>query len=154
MSALNFENSSNSSLDNSKLGEFNHGSSASVGQKIKYNQVPAFYLGGEIKAHFPYKKDKNGKKIAKKGGSTRYTEYERETTSDGWIFSLHTPGKDLLYVVTHEKPSLELGSFYLISGLGYGHGQYPTFLDEAIKLELSAKLAFLDDEETVVDEEE
>lgn len=153
MANLEF-NTNISTSGNSKLGAFNHRTSASVGQKTQYTQVPAFYLGSEVKEHFPYVKDKDGKKIPKKGGSTRYTEYERETASDGWIFSLHTPGKDLLYVVTNEKPSLELGSFYLISGLGYGHGQYPTFLDEGIKLELSAKLELLDGEETVVDEDE
>ena len=144
-----------STSGNSKLGAFNHRTSgASAGQKIKYDQVPAFYLGGEVKEHFPYRKDENGKKIPKKGGSTRYVEYERETTSDGWLFSLSTPGKDLLYVVTKEKPELEVGSFYYISGLGYGHGQYPTFLDEGITLDLSARLAFLDDNQRVVDEGE
>lgn len=144
---------SNNTLSSSKLGVFNRRTSSHVGQKTKYDQVPAFYLGGEIKEHFPYVKDENGKKIAKKDGSTRYTEYERETTSDGWIFSLSTPGKDLLYVVTHEKPSLEVGSFYLVSGLGYGHGQYPTFIDARVKLELSGQLTLLDDLRTVVDED-
>lgn len=146
---------SNNTLSNSKLGAFNHTGHSSVraGQKTTYNQVPAFYLGGEVKEHFPYVKDENGKKIPKKGGSTRYAEYERETTSDGWIFSLSTPGKDQLYVVTNEKPELEVGSFYLVSGLGYGHGQYPTFIDEGVKVELSGQLTLLDDNQTVVDEE-
>lgn len=145
---------SNNTLSNSKLGAFNHRTGGtSAGQKTRYAQIPAFYLGSEIKEHFPYAKDENGKKIAKKGGSTRYTEYERETTSDGWIFFLNTPGKDLLYIVTAEKPELEVGSFYLVSGLGYGHGQYPTFIDEGVKLELSGQLTLLDDVQTVVDEE-
>lgn len=152
MANLKF-NTNISTSGNSKLGAFNHRTSASVGQKTQYTQVPAFYLGSEVKEHFPYVKDKDGKKIPKKDGSTRYTEYERETTSDGWIFSLSTPGKDLLYVVTHEKPSLEVGSFYLVSGLGYGHGQYPTFIDARVKLELSGQLTLLDDLRTVVDED-
>lgn len=153
MANLKYNNDSNLS---SKLTVFDQPASVSAGagQKTQFNEVPAFYLGGGVKEHFPYVKDENGKKIPKKGGSTRYTEYERETTSDGWIFSLCTPGKDLLYVVTKEKPELEVGSFYLISGLGYGHGQYPTFLDEGITLGLSARLAFLDDVEVVVNEGE
>lgn len=154
MANLDFNNGDSSKI--SKLNVFDQSASVSAGtgQKIQYSEIPAFYLGGGVKEHFPYVKDRNGKKIPKKGGSTRYTEYERETTSDGWIFSLYTPGKDKLYVVTREKPALEVGSFYLASGLGYGHGQYPTFLDESIKLERSAHLVALDSEEVVVNEED
>lgn len=156
MANLNFSNDNNSNLVSAKFSEFNQttSTSAGAGQKTYFDQIPAFYLGGEVKEHFPYVKDENGKKIAKKGGSTRYTEYERETTSDGWIFSLYTPGKDKLYVVTREKPTLEVGSFYLVSGLGYGHGQYPTFLDESIKLDESAHLVFLDSEKNIVNEKD
>lgn len=155
MPTLDLSNITNNNPSAAKLNSFGPSASAKsgAGQKTQFSEIPAFYLGSDVKEHFPYVKDENGKKVPKKGGSARYTEYERETTSDGWIFSLHTPSKDLLYVVTHEKPKLEIGSYYLISGLGYGHGKYPTFLDESITLEKSGSLVLLDSNETIVKED-
>lgn len=142
-----------------KLSSFDQPASASVvpGQKTQFTDIPAFYVGGGIKAHFPYAKDENGRKIPKKDNSARntkrdYVEYERASTSDGWQFTLHTPGKDPLYVVTREKPDLEVGSYYLVSGLGYGRGQYPTYLDEAITLEEAGSLTLYDANKVVLKE--
>lgn len=150
------------SLAGEKLSSFDQSASVSTGagQKTQFNQIPAFYVGGGVKAHFPYLRDADGNKIpkkdashaAKKDGSARYVEYERDTASDGWIFSLHTPGKDALYVVTREKPVLEVGSYYLVSGLGYGRGQLPTYLDEAVVLEKAGSLTLLDSTEVIVKE--
>lgn len=142
----------------SRLDElFTRTSSVSTGQKKAFDRVPAFYVGGELKQHFPYARDEDGKKIPKKGSSTAqqkdgYIEYEREATSDGWIFSLHTPGKDTLYVVVPEKPALEIGSLYFVSGLGYGRGQYPSFLDENVVIYQAAHLVPLDSEKRVLGE--
>lgn len=156
MATLQFNKSENNaaSLAKAKAAEFNQGNRRSnVGHKTEYNNVPAFYLGSAIKEHFPYKRDADGNKIEKKDSKAKFTEYEKEDTSDGWQFALRTPGRETLYVVTKAKPELELGSFFLISGLGYGSGQYPTFLDEAIKLELAGKLVYLDNDEVVIDEQ-
>lgn len=124
---------------------------ARVGKKTEFDRVPAFYLGGGVKQHFPYVRDQDGNKVVKKDSSAKFTEYEREATSDGWIFTLHTPAKEPLYVVTPGKPDLHAGSFYFISGLGYGHGDDPTFLDEKIKLVRVARLTRLEAGEEAVD---
>lgn len=159
MATLGYDNVNVASLAGEKLSSFDQPVSVSVvpGQKTQFTDIPAFYVGGGVKAHFPYAKDENGKKIPKKDSSARntkrdYVEYERASTSDGWQFTLHTPGKDPLYVVTREKPVLEVGSYYMISGLGYGRGQYPTYLDEAITLEKVGSLTLLDSTEVIVKE--
>lgn len=149
---LNLSNANTAASD--KLSAFTQSARVKVsGQKTAFSQVPAFYLGGAIKEHFPYKRDESGKKIEKKGSDARYTEYEKEAVSDGWQTSLRTPGKDALYFVTEEKPTLEVGSFYLVSGLGYGNGPYPTFLDESIVLEKAGQLELLPSYETVLKED-
>lgn len=124
---------------------------ARVGKKTEYKRIPAFYLGGGVKKHFPYVRDQDGNKIPKKDSSAKFTEFEREAESDGWIFALHTPAKEPLYVVTPKKPELYAGSFYFISGLGYGHGDFPTYLDEGIKLVRVAQLTRLASGEEVID---
>lgn len=159
MATLGYDNVDVTSLAGEKLSSFDQPASVSVapGQKTQFTDIPAFYVGGGVKAHFPYAKDENGKKIPKKDSSVRntkrdYVEYERASTSDGFQFTLHTPGKDPLYVVTREKPALKTGSYYMISGLGYGRGQYPTYLDEAITLEEAGSLTLLDSPEVIVKE--
>lgn len=159
MATLDYDKVDATSLAGEKLSSFDQPASVSAGagQKIQFNQIPAFYVGGGVKAHFPYAKDENGKKIPKKDSSARntkkdYVEYERADTADGWQFTLHTPGKDPLYVVTREKPVLEVGSYYLVSGLGYGRGQFPTYLDEAITLKKVGSLTLLDSTELIVKE--
>lgn len=156
MPTLNLSNSTTSASE--KLSAFDQPASfrAIAGQKTPFDRIPAFYVGGGVKEHFPYVKDENGKKVLKKDapkGSKGFPEYEREKVSDGFLFSLRTPDREALYVVTRKKPELEVGSFYLVSGLGYGRGQYPSYLDERITLEKAGQLTLLPSYETILKED-
>lgn len=152
MATLNFNQSTENteSLASAKFTEFAHTNQLRTSNKTAFSQIPVFYQGEAVKEHFPYKKDADGKKIPKKDSKAKFTEYEKEDTSDGWQFALHTPGRDTLYVVVKDKPVLEVGAYYLVSGLGYGNGQYPTFLDENIDLELMGRISFLENGEVVI----
>ena len=141
MPELNFDTTSDLST---ALAGFVH-NSARVGEKTKYTDVPCFYLGGTVKEHFPYKRGKDGKKIVL-DDSGKYTKYATEDKSDGFMVTLQTAGVDPLYVVLHidSMPQLTVGSLYKVSGLGYGQGDFPTYLDEDTSLTLIANLQACD----------
>lgn len=134
MPEMNFENDVDLST---ALAGFNHATTR-AGEKMHFEKISAFYLGGGVAEHFPYLRDKAGKKIIdeeKTKPNAKFTTYKREEKSDGYQVTLQTAGKDKLYVVFHTKeaPTFEIGSLYYVEGDGYGENGVPTFLDANCK---------------------
>lgn len=123
------------------LAGFNH-NTVKAGEKMHFEKISAFYLGGGVVEHYPYLRDKAGKKIVdteKTKPNSKFTTYKREEKSDGYQVTLQTAGRDKLYMVFHvkEAPTFEIGALYQVEGDGYGENEVPTFLDancKAIKI--------------------
>ena len=115
MPEMNFDDSIDLST---ALAGFNH-NTVKAGEKAHFEKISAFYLGGGIAEHFPYLRDKAGKKIVdteKTKPNNKFTTYKREETADGFQVTLQTAGKDKLYMVFHVKkaPTFEIGSLYQV----------------------------------------
>lgn len=120
--------------------------------KTYFEGQPVLFTGCEVKEHYPYLRDENGKKIP--SGQNRFGQtYKKAENSDGWMATFIIVGSSkALYVVFKEKPLLEPGSLYKVTGYGYGRNGIPGFLDEEIKLVRLTSVTVIDSPQVVVDE--
>lgn len=119
-----------------------------------FEDQPVFYLGSEVKEHFANARDENGKKIVIGHNAFGQEQYQKEEESDGWQVAFVGSNLKPIYVVFQNEPTtLELGSFYELSGYGYKHknSSIPFYLDEEIKLVKCATLTEVDPD-VIVDE--
>lgn len=81
-----------------------------------FNNLNLVYLGVEVKEHYPYKRDKDGKKIPLQGSRG----YEREEKFDGYLTTFSQAGtSDKVLVVLSKRYNLNLLEVYRVSGRGY-----------------------------------